>query len=281
MKTNHETGALVILAVRENFDFARASIEWLLSKQDDDERVQGTSLHRNGEGLSKTHAAQMDMKDPYEMSHAELTAIACAYTHTQLAEAVETHELELPERNKRRRRNQVLDEDEDEEDEEQQQEDEAREQHEEDERADFDYHGPVYMPTRALCERVATVVERLRVKDVHNDLHDIKHESTWTPADVKRAIIEESKWMLGYVDIDDSVIDAALYYTLPALHFSPGNPPRGLIRIWWYSESVWASARVDRVSVTKGELRVDMTFPEESASGFVTGPDVLFAYEVK
>ena len=276
MKTNHETGALVILAVRENIDFARESVQWLLSKQDDDERVQGTSLHRNGEGLSKTHAAQMDMKDPSEMSHAELTAIACAYTHTQLAEAVETHELELPQRKKRRRKNQLLEEDE--EDEEQQQEDRAREEHEEDERVDYNYRGPVYMPSRALCERVATVVERLRVKNVNNDT---KHESTWVPADVKRAIIEESKWMLGYVDIDDCVIDAALYYTLPALQFSPGNPPRGLIRIWWYSESVWANARVDRVSVTKGELRVDMTFPEESASGFVTGPDVLFAYEIK
>ena len=272
MKTNHETGARVIMAVRENVDFARSAVEWLLSKQDDEERMQGTSLHRNGEGLSRTHATQIDMKNPSKMSHGELTAIASAYTHTQLAEAVETQELVLPQRHKRRRNNRVL-----EEDEEQQQEDEAREQHEEDERGDKNYRGPVYMPSRALCARVATIVERFRAKDMKNEMII---EGTWTPADVKNAIIEESKWMLGYVDIDDSVIDAALYYILPALIFSPGNPPRGLIRIWWYSESVWASAIVDRVSVMKGELRVDLTFPDESASGFVTGTDVLFAYEM-
>jgi flagellar motor protein MotB len=280
MKTNHETGARVIIAVRENMDFARSAVEWLLSKQDDEERMQGTSLHRNGEGLSKTHATQIDMKSPSKMSHGELTAIASAYTHTQLAEAVETQELVLPKRNKRRRRNnQILEEDDEPqpEDEEQQQEDEAREQPEEDERVDKNYRGPVHMPSRALCARVATIVKRLRAKDVKNEMIN---EGTWTPADVKNAIIEESQWMLGYVDIEDSVVDAALYYTLPALIFSPGNPPRGLIRIWWYSESVWASAIVDRVSVTKGELRVDLTFPDESASGFVTGTDVLSAYEM-
>jgi hypothetical protein len=271
MKTNHETGTEVILAVRENREFAREAVEWLFSKQDDDERMQGTSLHRNGEGLSKTHAAQIDKKFPADMSHAELTVMASCYTHTQLAEAVEQGELKLPSR-KARRTLQLTDED-----------DEERAQEDAEEDADEDAAedpspvvsrfgilcGPLCMPSRALCARVATVVERLRAA------------GAWSPRDVKNAILEESKWLLGHVTVDDSVIDAALYYTLPALAFSPdGDLPKRLIRVWWNSESCWATARVDRVTVSNGDLRVDLTFPEEAASGSVTGPDTAFAYEL-
>lgn len=236
-------------------------------------------MHRNGEGLSKTHAAQIDITLPAEMSHDELTGIASAYSHTQLAEAIATNELKLPGR-KKRRTLQLMENDFDlgdeticgEDDEEQQQEDEEGEKDEEDDELVVDrfgiHHGPLCMPSRALCSRVATIVERLRTG------------GEWTPFDVKNAIIEESNWLLGYVEVDECVIDAALYYTLPALIFSPSNPPRNRIRVWWNSESMWASARVDRVSVKKGELRVDLTFPEEDASGFITGADILFAYEI-
>jgi hypothetical protein len=267
MKTNHETGTEVILAVRENRDFAREAVEWLFSKQDDDERIQGTSLHRNGEGLSKTHAAQIDNKFPSDMSHAELTAMASCYSHTQLAEAVEQGELKLP-RRKARRTLQLTDED----DEERAQEDAVVDAVVDAELAvsRFGIHsGPLCMPSRALCARVATVVERLRAA------------GAWSPQDVKNAILDESNWLLGHVTVDDCVIDAALYYTLPALAFSPdGDRPKGLIRVWWNSECCWATARVDRVSVANGDLRVDLTFPEEAASGSVTGPDTAFAYEI-
>jgi hypothetical protein len=266
MKTNHEIGAQVIIAVRENADFARDAVEWLLSKQEDDERMQGTSLHRNGEGLSKIHAARIDKELPADMSHDELKGIASAYSHTQLAEAVEAGELKLPPKKKRR----VLCPESDDElfhvddDEEQDQDDD------EDDAVVVDrfgiHLGPLCMPSRALCARVGTVVERLRAA------------GAWTPNDVKNVIMEESKWLLGHAEIDDCVIDAALYYALPAVTFSPADPPRRLIRLWWNSESMWANARVDRVSVTNGELRVDMTFPEEKASGFITGADTLYAY---
>jgi len=281
MKTNHEVGAQVIIAVRENHDFARDAVEWLMSKQDDDERMQGTSLHRNGEGLSKTHAARVDMQFPAEMSHDQLTGIASAYTHTQLAEAIESGELKLPTRKKRRTLQIFDDEEYDEEQIQEDEEDGLREQEEYDENGGcsdvvvdrFGVHkGPISMPSKALCARVATIVEQFRA--------DVSKSLPWTFSQVKHKIIDESSWLIGHVEINDCVIDAALYYALPELILSAGDPCRN-IRLFWAEENIWANARVVKVSVVKGDLRVDLTFPEENdATGFVTGADIGLAYEI-
>jgi hypothetical protein len=58
-----------------------------------------------------------------------------------------------------------------------------------------------------------------------------------------------------------------------------GHGAPEFVRIWWASEHKWASAKVDRVTRNHGsELRVELTFTEEDASGVVTAADALFAY---
>ena len=48
-----ECGTEILIAVRENKDFALLCLKWLISRQDADEIESGTSLRKNGRGLNK------------------------------------------------------------------------------------------------------------------------------------------------------------------------------------------------------------------------------------
>lgn len=282
MVANHELGASVICAIRESHDFARTCIVWLLSKQDDDEISQGTSLRRNDEGLSKIHAAQLDKKASSDMSHTELKSIASAYSHTQLADAVAADELTLP--TKRKRRTLQLSETDSESDTETLDEEQWQEDHEgkhQDEGSIDDdpdlvvdrfgiHHGPLCIPSKQLCTRVASIVERIR---------RVNRKPPWNIADVKKVINDENGWLLG-MEADENCIDAALYNALPTLDFSASRQPKW-IRCYWKAESIWGTARVDLISRKHGsDVRVKLFFPADNASGILTGADALYAYEL-
>jgi hypothetical protein len=183
---------------------------------------------------------------------------------------VENGQLILP---RKKRRLYLAEDDEDEVDDEDD-EDEEDEEDEDDEEPSihvdrFGIHaGAFVMPSRQLCDRVGAIVERIRRVDVR--------KAAWSVADVRAVINKEDSW-LG-VDIQENVIDAALYYTLPVLNFMASQPPT-FVRVFWASEQKWSNARVDRISRKHGsDVRVSLTFTEEHASGVVTGADALFAY---
>ena len=274
----HERGSEVLVGVRRDHNFALRCVSWLLSKQDTDELSQGTSLRRNDVGLSKAHAAQVDKTSPVGMSHAELIKIASSYTHTQLAKGVDSGELVLPDPVTRKRRR-LLMADESDTDLDSGSGSESDSANARDIRGiSLDVFGiqcaglPICMPSRRFVTRVGNIVERVRRADC---------TPPWTFADVRERINEEDGW-LG-VEIDVKMVDAALYYALPAVNWH-SKPRPAWIRVWWAAESIWADARVDRVSganTTESPLRVDLSFPAENTSAFITGADTSFVYALE
>jgi hypothetical protein len=275
-----EIGTEILIAVRGNEDFALLCLKWLISRQDADEIESGTSLRKNRRGLSKVHAAEFIHNKAINFSHESLCRVVSSYAHTQLPKGVMNGELQIPKSTTEvmyRRRRRLIPDDETESDDEQTDEEATAEVNVkvEDEKYltvdDYGVHsgGGLFLPNRRFCDRVAKIMQRVR---------ENASSSVWIHKEVHRIINEEDIWM-GF-DVDMSVVDAALYFSMTPINFM-SEPPKW-IRIFWASESKWATARVDRVSVSRGaSICVHLYFPDEDAQGSVTGPDAMFAYEVR
>jgi hypothetical protein len=284
-----ECGTEILIAVRENKDFALLCLKWLISRQDADEIESGTSLRKNGRGLNKAHAAEFIHNKAINFSHESLCRVVSSYAHTQLPKGVMNGELQIPKRSAdavmcKRRRKLISDEtesDDEEVDEEVVVDEEVEvnvdvdvEVDVEDEKEitvdEYGVHSSgIFFPNRRFCDRVAKIMQRVR---------ENASSSVWIHKEVRRIINEEDMWM-GF-DVDMSVVDAALYFAMTPINFT--NEPPKWIRIFWASESRWVTARVDRVSVSRGaSICVHLYFPDEDAQGSVAGPDAMFAYEVR
>jgi hypothetical protein len=133
-----------------------------------------------------------------------------------------------------------------------------------------------FAPSRQMCARVAKIVTRVKAENAEKaEKGEKANAPPWVPADVQNIVHEEDSW--SGVQIDESVIDAALYYTLPVIKYDTGV----WIRVFWASEERWATARVERVCKIQGtQPHVEIYFPDEGMDGSVTGADGLFAYEL-
>ena len=270
----------MLQCMRDDQPFALASVQWLLSMQSDDEIASGSSLHRNKQGLSKTHAELLARKHAPCMSHDELVAIGSAYTDTQLMQAVSAGHLAMPPRPVAFKRRKLAHFDDDSGDEQAANDEDS--DAEEDAKnvlvTSYGIHcGSVVAPSRQMCARVGKIVARVKSQSPASMSSEFPPVPPWVPADVHSIVHDEDSW--SGIHIDENLIDAALYYALPPIKYTAN---RMWIRIFWASEERWATARVDRVSKIQGtQLNVELYFPDEKLDGSVTGADALFAYELR
>ena len=269
-------GVSVLLAVRENEPFALRCVRFLLDMQEADELVEGTSIHRNGRGLSKPHAEMLAARAPETMDATTLSWIASEYAHTQLTEAVKNGQLRLPATSvredddapvfKRRRRARVLRSDDDEDD------DEGGDD-EQNGVVSLDEYGVhadgVVMPSARFVARVRRIVDETRARGV---------SGRSMPLRVRRAVNEEDGWR--GTNVSSRVVDAALYQVMPGVDLFT-VAPKTVVRIFWVSEHRWATAEVVRVRRGSDTSNVvELYFPDEEVEGTVTGADTLYAYEL-
>lgn len=265
-------GVSVLLAVRENEPFALRCVRFLLDMQEADELVEGTSIHRNGRGLSKPHAEMLAARAPEKMDATTLSRIASEYAHTQLTEAVKNGQLRLPATSvseeddapvsKRRRGARVL------------QSDDEQDEDEPNGVVSLDEYGVhaagVVMPSARFVARVRRIVDETRARGVSG------RSMPWR---VRRAVNEEDGWR--GTNVSSRVVDAALYQVMPGVDLFT-VAPKTIVRIFWVSEHRWATAEV--VCVRRGSDTsnvVELYFPDEEVEGTVTGADTLYAYELR
>lgn len=274
-------GVSVLLAVRENEPFALRCVRFLLDMQEADELVEGTSIHRNGRGLSKPHAEMLAARAPETMDATTLSRIASEYAHTQLTQGVKSGQLRLPATSvreqedgdapvsKRRRRAKILQSDDE--------EDEGGDEEDVDEEngvISLDEYGVhadgVVMPSARLVARVRRIVDETRARGI---------SGRSIPWRVRRAVNEEDGWR--GTNVSSRVVDAALYQVMPGVDMFT-VAPKTVVRIFWVSEHRWATAEVVRVRRGSDTSNVvELYFPDEEIEGTVTGADTLYAYELK
>lgn len=274
-------GVSVLLAVRENEPFALRCVRFLLDMQEADELVEGTSIHRNGRGLSKPHAEMLAARAPETMDATTLSRIASEYAHTQLTQGVKSGQLRLPATSvreqedgdapvsKRRRRAKILQSDDE--------EDEGGDEEDVDEEngvISLDEYGVhadgVVMPSARLVARVRRIVDETRARGL---------SGRSIPWRVRRAVNEEDGWR--GTNVSSRVVDAALYQVMPGVDMFT-VAPKTVVRIFWVSEHRWATAEVVRVRRGSDTSNVvELYFPDEEIEGTVTGADTLYAYELK
>lgn len=266
VKRDLELGADVLRAVEGSESFALRALEWLMNRQEPDEIAAGTSTHKNGRGLNKKDAELLQKCPPRSLSPEEVRRVVCRYTHTQLVDGIVEGEIDLPDVvavNKRRRtrgRRVYLGEDSDSEGE----EDAAAEVAEDrtlklDKYAVRDDH--ILFPSRQFVERVSRLLRRVK-------------RGPRVARDVQKIIHEEDSWTGFQVEL--RAVDAALYYLYSPVDYVSNPPSR--VRVFWASERQWVNAEVNGVQVRGAEVTVELYFPDEDASGAVSGADAAYAY---
>lgn len=282
-----DVGVAVLRAVRDNEAFALRCVRFLLDRQDPDEISEGTSLRRNGRGLSKPHAEMLADSVPEATAPSILSRIASEYAHSQLAEAVRSGVLQIPPTilydgssepedpfwsrpdKKRRRRREILSEDE-EEDQEEEPEKQVVDLTEETFLDEYGVHlGGIVMPSRAFVSRVRGIVDDLVA---HNE--SVRN----FPARVRQRVNGSDGWR--GTNVSSRMVDAALYQVMPSVDLFTASR-KALVRIFWVSEQRWATAEVVRVRRRSDTTNVvELFFPDEETDGTVTGPDTLYAYSL-
>lgn len=264
-----ELGAAVLVAVREDDAFALTCLEWLKCRQEPEEIIRGTSLHRNARGFDKYHARAVHTKD---LDDGEIKAMVSEYAHTQLAEGVRDGELTLPGRRRKRR---MVDESDDEPDDavvvartsaDRAARDGEGEEEETNATVALDLYGVTCerLPSRAFGQRALQIAAALSCDVLR------------IPDEVTAAVNAQDAWS-GAV-VSPALVDAALYCALPPVDYATAKE----VRIFWANENTWASARVE--SVTRGDggrVSVDLFFPDEGCGGSVSGADALYAYDLR
>lgn len=266
VKRDLEIGAEVLRAVEESEPFALRALEWLLSRQETDEIAAGTSTHKNGRGLNKRDAEFLQSHPPRSLTTEEVRLIVCRYTHTQLVDGVTDGELDLPEKKKRRIvRFSNLQEDSN-----------SEEEEEEEEVTDAASEGDsgglkldkyavrddtILFPSRQFVERVSRLLRRVK-------------RGPRVARDIQKIIHEEDSWT-GF-EVELRAVDAALYYLFSPVDYLSTPPSR--VRVFWASERLWVNAEVKCVQVRGAEVTVELYFPDEGASGAVSGADAAYAY---
>ena len=283
-----DLGVGILCAIRENDAFALRCLRFLVDRQDADEIVEGTSLHRNRRGLSKPHAEMLAGRELEKMPASDISRIASEYAHSQLADAVRRGELTMAEKgtlvdvstgdedawdrlervrsgSKRRREREIV-QSEDEEDE-----------------TDLDdpsesevcldeygiHHGGAVMPSASFVSRVGRIVRELRERG---------EQARAFPRLVARIVNAEDGWR--GTNVSARMVDAALYQVMPAIDLFVARP-KTLVRIFWASEGRWATAETVRVRRGSDTTNVvELFFPDEEVDGTVTGVDTLYAYEL-
>lgn len=292
-----DLGVKVLCAIREDDAFALRCLRFLVHRQDADEILEGTSLHRNGRGLSKPHAEMLAGRDPETMPAADVSRIASEYAHSQLADAVRNKELRMTGAcrehrrsellpgalasaggdetlvrvglgSKRRRGRQVLQSEDEDEDEEPELPDSSEDDLCLDE---YGVHfGGVVMPSASFVSRVGRIVRDLRTRD---------EPASAFPRRVARIVNAEDGWR--GTNVSARMVDAALYQVMPAVDLFLARP-KTLVRIFWISEGRWATAETVRVRRGSDTTNVvELFFPDEEVDGTVTGADTLYAYKLE
>lgn len=265
-----ELGAAVLVAVREDDAFAHTCFEWLKRRQEPDELIRGTSLHRNARGFDKYHARAVHAKD---LDDGEIKAMVSEYAHTQLAEGVRDGELTLP---RRRRKRRTVEESDDEPDDADDALVVARTpaDHAEHDEEEEETNAPVALDLYGVtCERLPSRAFGQRALQIAAGLScDVLR----IPDEVTAAVNAQDAWS-GAV-VSPALVDAALYCALPPIDYATAKE----VRIFWANENLWASARVESVARGDGgRVSVELSFPDEGCAGSVSGADALYAYDLR
>jgi predicted transcriptional regulator len=266
-------GADLVKRIEASADVASEIIMFLISRQTNDEILKGTSIHRNGVGLTKDDANRID-REGVPKNERDLKNMAIKYT-TQVAQAILDGSFvlaeELPVEGAREEKLALIERGDADAEEGEEEEEEEEEVLSTTSVAMFKGERPVLLSAR-FCKLVystyLSTIDGVRViyptEFMRGLLDAVNEKFEWCGQEVDMEMID----MAMYMQSDPLIIDESL--------------AGSMVRVFWSSERQWVSARVIQVRKSGHPCAtVDLEFTDEDKVGSVSGTEALYMYSLK